>query len=76
MLSLIEEIDEIGECSDAFTGIKVGIIEATSTVHGGWFLYFDEGSFLFVIIRVGGNVLLSALIPSFDNTEVIIHLNY
>ena len=73
MLSLIEEIDEIGESSNAFMGIKVSIIETPGIIHGGRFLYFDECSFLLIIIRVRGDILLSTLIPPFDNTEVIIH---
>ena len=75
VLALIDEVNKVDECFDAFLGVQIGIMETFGFVHGGGLLYLNEGRFLPVIISVLGDVLLSCLVPILNQTHVIIHSN-
>lgn len=73
MLSLIEQIDKVSKGSDTLVGVKLSIMKTPGIVHGWWFIDFDKSCFIFVTVRVGGDVLPSTFIPTLEQTGVIIH---
>ena len=74
MFALIEEIDKVSESTDAFSSIELRVMEAPCIVNGGRFIYLDESGLLFVVFRIGTNVLLTGLVPTLYQIDIVSHL--
>lgn len=74
MFALIEEIDKVSESTDAFSSIELCVMETPSIVNGGRFIYLDESGLLFVVFRIGTNVLLTGLVPTLYQIDIVSHL--